>query len=596
MPKMKNFLRFSLVSLLAFLVVCAGACRTQTTEQTQDSTQKGQTQLVRERVVGTPGGTLTYRVTSPPKTLNSLMISDEATFIVAFILAGGRLVDFNHDTQEYAPGLAEAWQLSDDKQMVELTLRDGLKFSDGHPLTTDDVAFTLRAIYDERTASVFRTTMTIGDKPIEVTPLDARRIRFRFPEPVAAPETYLVNVAVLPRHVLEEELKRGTLGKAYDLTTDPQRIVTAGAFAVEQVAPGERVTLRRNPNYWKKDASGTQLPYLERIVIEVVTDPNAAVQRLGEGGLDIIDRLRPTDYAALQKQTQGAVRAYDLGPGLSTDHIWFNLNTGERDGKPVVNPVKAAWFSDVRFRRAVSHAIDREGIAANTLQGLATPLYGIVSPGNRAWYAQDLPRDAYDLERARALLSEAGFSVRGTREAPELYDAGGNRVEFTLIVPVENQPRKDIAAVVQEDLARLGIRMQIATLEFGEVMNRTTQSFDYDAVLLGAVVTDVDPSSYSNILSSSSAQHQWHPKQPRPATEWEARIDQLLTELSRETDAARRHAVFRDIQFIVYENQPVVPVVVRHVVSGANTRVGNFRPSIVIPYSLWNAEELFIKK
>ncbi|HEX8475706.1 MAG TPA: ABC transporter substrate-binding protein [Pyrinomonadaceae bacterium] len=582
-----------LLSVAALLLSLSSACQTQT-EPTAPASNT-QATLSRERTTGVRGGSLAYRVTSPPKTLNSLMIADEASYTVAFMLLGARLIDFDHDAQRYVPALAESWQLGEDKKTLELTLREGLKFSDGQPLTAEDVAFTLRAIYDERTNSAFRTTLTIGDKQIEAQPLDARRIRFVFPETVAAPETYLVNVAVLPRHVLEPDLKKGTLGKAYELTSDPSRVVAAGAFAVEAVAPGERVALKRNPHYWKRDAAGNQLPYLDRLVVEVVGDANAAIARLNEGAVDIIDRIRITDYAALQNP-QGAVRAYDVGPGLSTDHLWFNLNESGIDGQPLaVDAKKQAWFKDVRFRRAVAHAIDREGIASSTLQGLATPLYGFVSPGNRAWVA-DIPRTEYSLERARALLAEAGFVVKATQDAPELYDAGGNRVEWTLIVPVENEARKAMAAVIQEDLSRLGMKMQIAPLEFGEIVGRTTQSLNYEAVLLGAVVTDIDPSSYSNILSSASTQHQWHPKQKKPATEWEARIDTLLAMLARETDAERRRAVFREIQLNIVENQPVIPIAVRHIVSAANTRVGNYRPSAIIPYSLWNAEELFIKK
>src|SRR6185503_14256544 len=143
----------------------------------------------------------------------------------------------------------------------------------------------------------------------------------------------------------------------------------------------------------------------------------------------------------------------DLGPGLTIDHIWFNLNEGDRNGQPIVNATKSAWFHDVRFRRAIAQAIDRETISTSTLQGLATPLYGLVSPANRVWAASDLPRPEYNLDKAKALLQEAGFALRGTTEAPELYDAKGNRVEWTLIVPVENEPRKLTAAVVQEDMA-----------------------------------------------------------------------------------------------------------------------------------------------
>ena len=593
--------------LLLALSALAGGCQQQT-EPPPATAAPGE--LARERVAGTPGGSLSYRVMQPVKTLNPLMFTDESSFTVAVHLLNSRLIDFDHDAQRYAPALAESWGLGEDGRTLELTLRDGLKFSDGRPLTTEDVAFTLRAMYDERVGSIFRQSMLIGERQIETQISDPRRMRLVFPEVVAAPETYLVNLFVLPRHVLEGELKKAApaddkqaqagggasaLSGAYGITGDPQTIVTAGPFVVESAVPGERVTLKRNPHYWKRDAAGSPLPYLEKLVVEVVPDANAAVTRLSEGGLDIADRIRASDYAAL-RGGQGPVRAYDLGPGLLTDHILFNLNPGGQNGKPYLNPAKRVWFEDVRFRRAVAHAIDRQTLAASTLQGLATPLYGFVSPGNRAWIAADVPRTEYDLERARALLREAGFETRGTPDAPELFDRQGNRVEFTLIVSATSEERKATAAVVQEDLARLGIRMQVAPVATSEVVSRTLQSFDYEAALFGTVLSDPDPSSYSNLLKSSSENHQWYPKQPRPATAWEARMDELVAQLSRETNQERRRAVFREMQMLFAENLPVVPVIARHIASAANTRVGNFRPSPIVPYSMWNAEELFVKK
>ncbi len=582
----------SLFALLALLLFAAAACQQQ---PTVSNTQGTQPQQSRERVVGTRGGSITYRLTSPPQTLNYLMAKEESSILTAFFLLGGRLVEFDQDQQKHIPGLAESWKWADDKRTLEVTLRDGLKFSDGHALTADDVAFTMRALYDERTQSpIYRDTMLVSGKPIETTATDPRHLRMVFPETVAAPEGYLYNVAVLPRHALEEEFNKGTLKDAWSITTDPQRVVTAGPFTVEAVTPGERLRLKRNPNYWKKDSAGNQLPYLDSLVIEIVGDPNNAVARLQQNSLDIIDRVRPSDYAALQAQ-QGAVRAYDLGPGLGTDYIWFNLNEGTQNGKAIVDPVKRAWFADPRFRRAVAHAIDRKSIASSNLQGLATPLYSFVSPGNRAWAAADVPRAEYDLARARTLLQEAGFAVRGTEEAPELYDSKGNRVEFTLIVPVENQSRVDMATVIQEDLAKLGIKLQPAPIEFQALTARWSQSYDYEAVLLGSGVSDPDPSSYTNLLQSASGNHQWHPKQPKPATDWEARLDQLDAEQAHELDPARRKAIFREIQAIIAEQMPIVPIVARHIASAANTRVGNYRPGTILPYSLWNVEELFVR-
>jgi peptide/nickel transport system substrate-binding protein len=244
----------------------------------------------------------------------------------------------------------------------------------------------------------------------------------------------------------------------------------------------------------------------------------------------------------------------------------------------------------------VSSAIDRQTIASITLQGLATPLHGFVSPGNRAWAATDLPRIAYDLEKSRAILREAGFTTRGPQDRPELYDAKGNRVELTLIVPSASQVLKDTAIVIQGDLAQLGIKMQMAPIDFGDLRRRISESYDYDACLLVSSVSEPDPSTFTHFLSSRSPTNPWHPKQSKPATAWEARIDELLATQARETNTDRRRAAFHEIQRILAEQLPVIPIVARHMTTAANQRVDNYRPSAILPLSLWNAEELFVRQ
>ena len=552
-------------------------------------TTTGNTKLD-QRGIGTRGGKLVYRLSSPPKTFNYLLANDEPSILVAFFLLNSRLVEFDHSTQTYVPGLAEMWTISADRRSVNITLRNGLKFSDGQPLTSHDVAFTLEATYDERSkAGVFRDALLINGKPIAVKVIDNRNLQFVLPETIAAPDNYLYNIAVLPRNALDADHKAGRLSEAWKITAPPESVVSSGPFMVASAAAGERIVLKRNPHYWKRDAQGTQLPYLDELTLAVVPDANQARVGLDQSSIDIVDRLRPTDYASLLN-AGGPVKAFDLGPSLGVDYIWFNLNPTKADGTQP-SPVKSAWFSDTRFRRAVSMAVDRDSIAKSTLQGLATPLYGIVSPANRIWANPDLPKIAYDVVQAASLLQEAGFTKRGA----ELFDAQGNRVEFSLLVPAESEPRKLIAAVIQEDLAKLGIKMQVVPIEFAAVTNAWTKSFEYDAILLGLSVTDLEPSTYANLVLSSGEAHHWRPNQKSPATEWERKVDELFAEQAREPDPEKRKATFHEIQRIFAEMSPVIPIVSRHIVSAANARVGNFSPAPMFPYSMWNAQELFIR-
>ena len=548
------------------------------------------------KVVGTRGGILTYRITSPPKTFNYLVADDEASILTAFYMLNSRPMEFDHATQKYRAALAESWTFGPDRQTVDLKLRDGIKFSDGHPITTEDLAFSLAAMYDERTlASSWKDSMSVNDKPIATKIIDERNMQFIFPEPVAAVENYLDNLAVLPKHVLNGDFESGKLAESWKITAAPETIVTSGPFTVESAGAGDRILLKRNPNYWRKDEKGTQLPYLDQLALEIISDSNQSLVRLNQNTLDIVDRIRPADYASLLN-SQGAVKAYDLGPGLGVDNIWFNLNKATQDGKPVGNPVKYAWFSDKRFRQAISAAVDRESIAKSTLQGLATPLYGFVSPANRAWIDPKLPKIEYSLERAAKLLTDAGFVKRGTADAPELVDAQGNRVEFSLLVPAENEPRKLMAAVIQEDLAKLGIKMNVVPVESQAVSVAWNKSYDYEAILLGLTVSGIEPTTYANFLLSTAAVHQWQPSQKTPATEWEAMVDKLFAEQAGEGDPQKRAATFNEIQRIVSEESPVIPVVSRHIVSAANTRIGNYSPSSMFPYSIWNVDEMFVKQ
>lgn len=545
---------------------------------------------------GTRGGTLSYRMSAAPSSFNYVMTPDEPTMVVSFVLLAAALTEFDHKTQKYVPGIAESWKVGDDGQTVTVKLRQGSKFSDGKEISSEDVVFTFKAIYDEKTnAPVWKDSMLVADKPIEATAIDPLTVELKFPKRVAAVENYLVNLGVLPSHVLKADLDAGKFAEAWKMDSDPTKIVASGPFTVESVSAGERIVLKRNPNYWKKDAKGEQLPYLDKISIEITADANNAMARLSQNTLDLVDRIRPADFATLSSQP-GEVKATDVGPGLGTDHIWFNLNPAKAIGEKLEGTAKHKWFSDSRFRRAISTAIDRNTIATTTLRGLASPLYGFVSPGNKAWAKSDLPKIEYSREKAAQMLADAGFVKKGTPESPELFDAANNRVEFTLVVPVENEPRKLTAAVIQEDLAKLGIKMEVAPVEIQNLTQRWTKTFDYDAILLGLSVSDIEPSSFGNFLKSEAAAHQWHPDQKTPATEWEAKIDKLFAEQSAEMDPQKRLAIFGEIQQIMADESPVIPLVARHILTAANSKIGNHSPSPIFPYSLWNADSLFIKQ
>ena len=583
----KSLLTAVVVTALAALLTACGAPTKPAANTTTGS-------RIDPHTNGTRGGKITYRLTAPPSTLNYLMAKDEAGLTASFFLLMGRLVEFDHANQKFVPGLAESWTTNDGLS-YDVKLRDGVQFSDGHPITADDVVFTVTAMLDDKVKSpAFHDAMLVDDKPIAVKKVSDTQVQFVFPKAVASPENYLVNVGILPKHVLEADLTAGKLAEDWKVDADVSNIITSGPFVVTSSKPGESIEYARNPHYYKKDSAGTQLPYLDNVSIVVISDPNNTFAQLGQGGLDIADRIRTNDFVELNK-ANGQVRGYDAGPGLSIDHIFFNESSEGPNG-PLGNDAKREWFTNKSFRKAISAAVDRDTIANVTLQGLASPLYGFVSPANKVWIKADLPKITYDLKAAEKMLADAGFKKGGTADAPVLQDASGNNVEFTLLVSAENEARKNMAAFIQQDLGKLGIKMNVVPMDTPSINERWQKTYDFDAILLGLSQTDIEPSSYANFLLSSSAFHQWQPKEKQPATDWEERVDDLFQQQSVERDQAKRMTAFSEIQSIFSEEMPVIPVVARHVVTGANSKIGNYSPSPIIPYSFWNVEELFLKQ
>src|SRR6202007_2022997 len=229
-------------------------------------------------------------------------------------------------------------------------------------------------------------------------------------------------------------------------------------------------------------------------------------------------------------------RVQDLGPGFEYNFLFFNLNEVSAKDLPEVAR-KQSWFQDVRFRQAVSAAIDRDGIVRLVYSGRATPLWGNVTPGNKLWSDPQLPQPPKSAERARTLLKSADFSWN---QDGSLRDPHGSPVEFSILTSSSNAQRTKMATIVQDDLAQLGMKVQVVSLEFGTVVSHLTKSHDYEACVMGLVSGDADPTPEMNVWGSSGETHLWHPKESRPATTWEADIDGLMQRQLISLDYAKR--------------------------------------------------------
>lgn len=530
-------------------------------------------------VSGVRGGRIVAALRAEPRTFNPLVAADAPSKEVIWRTAAD-LIHINRETQRTEPALATNWKVSPDGLHYTLDLRRDVRFSDGEPFDADDVVFSVQAYLDERIAAPQRDLLIVGGKPIVARKLDAYRVAIDLAAPYAAAERLFDGLAMLPRHRLEAAVREGRAAAAWGVGSPPADVVGLGPFRLKEHRPGERVVVERNPYYWRTDAAGVRLPYLDEIVWRVVPTDEAQVVRFKSGELDLLSRVPPAHVDVLAGEARGyAVR--DLGASLEYNFLFFNL-AEDRQRLPLVH--------DARFRQAVSLAIDRAAIARLVHQGRATPIWGPVTPANTAWVNRAIATAPPSPGRARTLLRAAGATWAADGS---LLDAAGTPVAFTLLAAAGNAALAETATIVQADLRAIGVRVQVATLEFRALLDRVLKTRDYDAALLRLATGDVDPNGEMNVWPSTGATHVWNPGRRSPATAWEAEIDRLMARQLTTRDPAARKVQYDRVQAIVAEQLPVIPLVSPHLVVAAKTGLGNLRPAVLDHYLLWNADELF---
>jgi peptide/nickel transport system substrate-binding protein len=540
---------------------------------------------------GRPGGRIVIALRSEPKTLNPLIAVDGTTREVISAMQAD-LVHINRATQLTEPALAKSWKVSPDGLEYTLTVRQGLKFSDGHPVDIEDVLFTFRVYLDEAVHATQRDLLIVGGKPIAVHRVDSQTVVFTLAKPYGVGERLFDGLMILPRHLLETAYKEGKLAQSGALATPANQWAGLGAFRLKEYVAGQRLVLERNPFYWKTDEQGARLPYLDEIIFLFVPSADAQVLRFQSGETDMISRLGAENYSVLSRQARDYTMA-DAGPGLEYNFLFFNLNEpGEK--APAEMARKQSWFRSEKFRQAVSAAVDREAIVRLVYQGRGAALWGPVTPGNPRWVNAAVGRPGRSLDKSRQLLTEAGFRwMSGQNGEPTLVDAGGQPVEFSIITSASNADRAKMAALIEDDLKQLGMRVQVVPLELRSLIDRVTNTKEYDACVLGIASFDTDPNSDLNVWLSSGGMHLWNPSQKHPATDWEAELDRLMEQQLTSTSAAQRKKLYDRVQEILAERQPMIFLASPDILAGAKKSIGNFRPVVLEPYALWNVEQLY---
>jgi peptide/nickel transport system substrate-binding protein len=536
-------------------------------------------------VVPARGGELVAAVRTDPRSFNRLVAADETSAIVS-MLTQSPLVRVNRTTFELEPWLAEKWESSADGRQYTLHLRDGLQWSDGTPLTSADVLFTLQAAVDAKTESVLADNLMVGGSPIAATAPDDRTVVLTFAAPSGLGLRLLDSVPILPRHKLGAAFAVGTLRTAWGTTTAPADIVGAGPFVLKSYETGQHVTFERNPHYWRKAADGTALPYLDRVRLDIIPEQNAGFVRLLAGNVDLLqNELRPEDYTAARRAEQdGKVKVIELGVATDADAFWFCLKPEAKKKDP-----RFAFVQRREFRQALSHAVDREEFARTVYLGEAVPIWGPVTPGNKLWFTPNHVRYPPDLTKARALLASIGLEDRDGNGVVE--DTAGHEARFAVITQKGVASSERGTDVLKRRAAMIGIALDIVPLEGGTMIQRML-ACDYDAIYMRPLASDLDPAGNMDMWLSSGQSHFWDMAQASPDTEWERRIDTLMAEQAAATDQRRRQQLFNDVQRIFEENVPVLYFAAPRLFYAHTTRVTGVSPSVLRPPVLWNADSL----
>ena len=578
-----RFLAFPATVMLACtLVLCPAQAQKQAPVQ----------YLVLPELSGIRGGNLVASISADPAAFNRLFASGMSNALVADQLAAD-LVHINRSTHELEPSLATRWEVAKDGRTYTVHLRRGVRFSDGSPFTGEDVVFTLNALADPRIESTLADQLRVDDKFPSVSLVDAYTVRITLPRPVGTGLRAFDSIPILPRNKLLKSYQNGTLASAWGPTVSPKDIVGLGPFRLKDYQRGVQVVFERNPFFWKQDKAGQTLPYLDMLTFLVIQDRNAEALRFEAGEIDLLGSISPEHYARLRRSDRAQdFTLQDLGPGLRMDFLWFNLNPGKNPaGVPFVEPEKRAIFEQASFRQAISEALDRNGMVRSVYLGLGTPQYGPVSSGNKIWYHTGLRPLTFDLKQAQALLARAGLKATNNDGILQ-FGAARRPFEFVLLTARGDAARERTAEIIRQNLGQAGLRVSIQLLLPNELISRILKSFDYEAILFGATPTDIVPDLQADLWYSSGASHFWYPNQGNPGTTWEAEVDALTTRLVQNLDPAVRLKAFAQMQEIWAKQMPAIPTVAPNIVSGWKNTVGNIRPSILVPYLLWNAAEL----
>ncbi|MEI8389439.1 MAG: ABC transporter substrate-binding protein [bacterium] len=550
--------------------------------------------------IGKYGGTLySSSIGEGPKTFNPWDSTDATSSLMGEMMFDG-LVSTDAYTGQVIPLIAKSVKIDKTGCIYTIELRKGLKWSDGFPITSDDVVFTWKDIIANGfgNTSMLDNALINGKAP-EVKAIDKYKVQFTTSQPFA-PFLRQLSQSIAPKHILAPIVKKGKkeFNSFWGVITPPDKFVTSGMFKLSRYIPAQRVEFVRNPDYYMVDKKGQKLPYLDKYIIYIVGDLNNQVLKFEAKQLDMIT-LNGADVARFKEmEKKSDYKVYNLGPDTGTMFLSFNLNTRKNaDGQYYVDPIKQKWFGDKNFRKAVSLSIDRESIVINILRGVGAPLYTAESLSSIFLNQKLKNGEPRNPDKARKLLKESGFYRSSTGQ---LYDKTGHKVEFNLSTNAGNTERESVGVMLKQDLEELGIQVNFKPIEFNVLVGKLVDSLDWDAVVMGLTGSPLEPHGGRNVWSSTGTLHMFNQRKgkdlihPKDTLPWEKEIDTIFEDGAKTVDFKKRKQIYDKYQEIVWINNPFIYIYSPLRVYAVRNKFGNMNPTSLGGVT-HNLEEIYVK-
>jgi len=493
------------------------------------------------------GGTLSTGSLSDPRTFQPVLQSE--TNEVTDMMQYATLLTQGPDSDEWIPYAAESFTVSDDGTVIDVVIRDSLRWSDGEPITVEDYFASYILQTDPDTGSNKYDSWFLNDVQITMEITGERSLRITFPAPDRLAFSTLAHFPVRD-DILGEAYRTGgadAVNALWGTETDPSELVFDGPFMLTGFQPGERLIWVRNPYFgsWNVDEAGNELPFLDGM-IHRIADGDAQLNLFLAGELDLFGPRNLDDIGvisvAIQNGDIDAEVIEGIGAAGSSQFIVFNWNLAS-------NPFLQGVFRNVNFRQAMWHLVDREAIIELVYSGAAFPMHTNVYLNSPFWVNEDVTTYDYDPERALELLARAGFSQRDGQGY--LVNADGRRISFTLATNAGNAQREQITQIFADDAQAIGIDVTPTALDFSLLVDQLLSDGDdrpFEAILIGLTGGGRDWPFGDSVLTCGGFLHMFNTS-GECITATETLIEQLVKQgrQTLDTDAAR------DIGFEIQE-------------------------------------------